>query len=166
MTKRSQGCVALCKKSKMRMTFRKPGAPLLLISFLLAVSIAWAQVSTNGPADHVYRNGVIFTADAQHRTAEALAIRDGRIVYVGDNRGLTPFVGASTVTVDLKGRFLMPGLIDGHVHPLSGGMQLLKCNLNYEWLTIGEVQQRVQACLDKETSKDPNAWLEVVNWFQ
>jgi len=148
------------------MTFRKPGEPLLLISFLLAVSIAWAQVSTNGPADHVYRNGVIFTADAQHRTAEALAIRDGRIVYVGDNRGLTPFVGASTVTVDLKGRFLMPGLIDGHAHPLAGGMQLLKCNLNYEWLTIGEVQQRVQACLDKETSKDPNAWLEVVNWFQ
>ena len=42
----------------------------------------------------------------------------------------------------------------------------MKCNLNYEWLTIGEVQHRVQACLDKETSKDPNAWLEVVNWFQ
>ena len=99
MTKRIQGCVALCKKSKMRMTFRKP-APLLLISFLLAVSIAWPQVSTNGPADHVYRNGVIFTADARHRTAEALAIRDGRIVYVGDNRGLTPFVGG----VDRDGR--------------------------------------------------------------
>lgn len=135
----------------------------LAVAFFLAVSIADAQ---NGPADLVYRNGVIFTADAQHRTVEALAIRGGRIVYVGGNPGLTPFVGSATVTVDLKGRFLMPGLIDGHMHPLEAGLQLLKCNLNYESLTVAELQQRVQACLDRESTKDPNAWLEVVNWFQ
>ena len=148
------------------MTFRRVGAAFLPMCFLLSVATAGAQVSANGPADRVYRNGVIFTADAQHRTAEALAIRDGRIVYVGDNRGLAPFVGGSTVTVDLKGRFLMPGLIDGHMHPLEAGLQLLKCNLNYESLTVGELQQRVRTCLDQAASKDPNAWLEVVNWFQ
>ena len=108
----------------------------------------------------------IFTADARHPAAEALAIRGGRIVYIGDNRGLTPFIGGATVTVDLKGRFLMPGLVDGHMHPLEAGLQLLKCNLNYESLTVGELQQRVQTCLNQATSKDPNAWLEVVNWFQ
>jgi len=70
------------------------------------------------------------------------------------------------VAVDLKGRFLMPGLIDGHMHPLEAGLQLLKCNLNYESLTVDELQKRVQTCLDRATSKDPNAWLEVVNWFQ
>src|SRR5690349_7901148 len=99
----------------MTITFRKTGGFFLPISFFLAVSLAGAQVATNGPADLVYRNGVIFTANAQHRSAEALAIRDGRIVYVGDNRGLTPFLGGATMTVDLKGRFLMPGLIDGHM---------------------------------------------------
>jgi len=143
--------------------FRKARAPYL---FLLAVAMASAQAPANGPADRVYRNGVIFTADAQHPAAKALAIRGGRIVYVGDNPGLTPFVGAATVTVDLKGRFLMPGLVDGHMHPLEAGLQLLKCNLNYESLTVGELQQRVQTCLDQATSKDPSAWLEVVNWFQ
>lgn len=148
------------------MTLRKAGKFFLLMSFFLAASVARPQVSTNGPADRVYRNGVIFTADGRHRTAEALAIRDGRILYVGDNRGLAPLVGSATVTVDLKGRFLMPGLIDGHMHPLEAGLQLLKCNLNYESLTVDELQERVQTCLDRATSKEPNAWLEVVNWFQ
>jgi len=136
------------------------------MSLLLAAWLAAAQVTSSGPADRVYRNGVIFTADAQHRTAEALAIRDGRIVYIGSNQGLGPFVGAATAAVDLKGRFLMPGLIDGHMHPLEAGTQLLKCSLNYESLTVVELQQRVQACLDRATSKDPDAWLEVVSWFQ
>ncbi len=141
--------------------------PFLPLSFLLAVSIAAAQVSTNGPADRVYRNGVVFTADAQHRTAEALAVHDGRIVYVGDNRGLTPFVGGATVTIDLKGRFLMPGLVDGHMHPLEAGLELLKCNLNYESLTVPELQQRFYRHPGQPLrQKTRRQRLEVVNWFQ
>lgn len=119
-----------------------------------------------GPADRVYRNGVIFTANAQNEGAEALAIRDGRIVYVGSNQGAEPFVAIGSTLVDLKGRFLMPGLIDGHMHPLEAGMQLLKCSLNYESLTVDELQRRVQACLDHAPSSDADAWLEVVSWFQ
>ena len=149
----------------MTISFRKGWAPFLPIFLLLAV-VAGGQVPTSGAADRVYRNGVIFTADAQNRIAEALAIRGGRIVYVGGNQGVVQFAGPATVTVDLKGRFLMPGLIDGHMHPLEAGLELLKCNLNYESLTVAELQHRVQTCLDRETTKDPNAWLEVVNWFQ
>ncbi len=127
---------------------------------------AAAPSSTTSPADRVYRNGIIFTADARNQIAEALAIRDGRIVYVGSNQGVAPFVGESTTSVDLKGRFLMPGLVDGHMHPLGAGLQLLKCSLNYESLTVAEMQQRIQACLDHSPSTDANAWLEVVAWFQ
>jgi predicted amidohydrolase YtcJ len=129
-------------------------------------STASAPSSTASPADRVYRNGVIFTADVRNGTAEALAIRDGRIVYVGNNQGVAPFVGPSTASVDLKGRFLMPGLVDGHMHPLEAGLQLLKCSLNYESLTVAEMQQRIQACLDRAPASDANAWLEVVSWFQ
>ena len=78
----------------------------------------------------VYRNGIIFTVDGGNSQAQALAIRDGRIVYVGSNQGLSGYIGSATTTVDLKGRFLMPGLVDGHMHPLVAGSQLLKCNLN------------------------------------
>ena len=132
----------------------------------LATPPAAAAPSSSSPADRVYRNGVIFKADAQNRTAEALAIRDGRIVYVGSNQGVASFVGTGTVSVDLKGRFLMPGLVDGHMHPLEAGAQLLKCSLNYESLTIAEMQQRIQSCLDHSPPEDANAWLEVVSWFQ
>ena len=125
-----------------------------------------APSSLSSPADRVYRNGIIFTADARNTTAEALAIRDGRIIFVGSNQGVAPFVGAGTVSVDLKGRFLMPGLIDGHMHPLEAGAQLLKCSLNYESLTIAEMQRRIQTCLDHSAPEESNAWLEVVSWFQ
>lgn len=148
------------------MRFRNAVMMLLPTYFLLAVSYAGAQEGANRPADRVYRNGIIFTSDTRHPMAEAIAIREGRIVYVGDDRGLKPFIGSATVTVDLRGRFLMPGLIDGHMHPLEAGRELLKCNLNYESLTISEMQHRIQACLDQSTSKDSNDWLEVVNWFQ
>ena len=135
-----------------------------LVSLLWAVSPA--SPSDAVPADRVYRNGVVFTADSRRPAAEALAIRDGRIVYVGDDAGAGRFVAPSTVSVDLAGRFLMPGLVDGHMHPLEAGGQLLKCSLDYAPLTIPELQQRVQACLDRTASREPDAWLDVVSWFQ
>ena len=157
---------------------RPKGALLVLSVALVLVALApevraqgltapaVAAPSSTSPADRVYRNGVIFMADARNGIAEALAIRDGRIVYAGSNQGVAPFVGTGTVLVDLKGRFLMPGLVDGHMHPLEAGVKLLKCSLNYESLTIVEMQQRIQACLDHAASGDANAWLEVVSWFQ
>lgn len=123
-------------------------------------------LAATAPAERVYRGGVIFTADARLARAEALAIRDGRIVFIGSNHDATTFIGPKTMTIELGGRFVMPGLTDGHMHPLEAGGQLLKCSLNYESLTVGELQARVQACVDASAVKEPNAWLEVVSWFQ
>jgi predicted amidohydrolase YtcJ len=134
-----------------------------LIISLMLVANALAQTA---PADRVYRNGVVFTANGKSELAEAVAIREGRIVYVGNEKGVKPFVGTSTISVDLKGKFLMPGLIDGHMHPIEAGTRLLKCSLNYDPLTVGEMQQRIQACLGKEPAGDANTWFEVVSWFQ
>ena len=74
--------------------------------------------------------------------------------------------GPTTHVVDLHGRMLMPGLVDGHMHPQEGGVRLLKCNLNYERLTVPQFQAHIQACLDKTQAREPDQWLEVVNWFQ
>src|SRR5271167_1308788 len=139
---------------------------VLSVSVVMAATSAASADATTGPADRVYRNGVIFTADANQSSAEAIAIRNGRIIYVGGNDGLGRYIGAATINVDLKGRFLMPGLIDGHMHPLEAGATLLKCNLHYESLTVTEFQRRVQACLDQTKSEEPDGWLEVVSWFQ
>jgi predicted amidohydrolase YtcJ len=117
-------------------------------------------------ADTVYRGGLVYTVDAHDSTQQALAIRAGRIVYVGSDAGLAAFIGPGTTVLDLHGRMLMPGLVDGHMHPLQGGGSLLKCNLNYEQLTIAQLQARIQSCLDKTQAREPDGWLEVVNWFQ
>ena len=118
------------------------------------------------PADMVYRNGYVYTVDEEDRVRQALAVRAGRIVYVGDNAGARKLIGKATKVVDLHGRMLMPGLIDGHMHPQSGGSRLLNCSLNYEPLTVPQFQARIQACLDQDKRKALDRWLVVVNWFQ
>jgi imidazolonepropionase-like amidohydrolase len=94
-------------------------ASILIHSFCAA---APAHAATSAaPADSVYRNGKVYTVDARDSLQQALAIRAGRIVYVGSDAGLEPLIGAHTTIVDLHGRMLMPGLIDGHMHPMQGG---------------------------------------------
>jgi len=133
---------------------------------LILTTIAAITVCRAAPADLVYRHGYIYTVDAHDSVQQALAVRNGRFVYVGDEAGVAPFIGNATHVVDLEGRMLMPGLVDGHMHPLQGGASLMKCNLHYVQLTVAQLQAKIQACLDETRSKEPDGWLEVVNWFQ
>ena len=127
---------------------------------------AAAANSATAPADAVYLNGHLYTVDEHDSVQEALAVRAGRIGYVGSNAGARALIGANTRVIDLKQHLLMPGLVDGHMHPLQGGTALLKCNLNYERLTVAQMQARVQVCLDATRAAEPDTWLEVVNWFR
>ena len=135
-------------------------APLLL-GLLLATPV----LAKEKPADTVL-HGYVYTVDAKDSVAQAVAVRGGVIVYVGDDAGAKAFTGRKTKTVDLKGRMLMPGLIDGHMHPQSGGLRMLDCNLNYERLTVPDMQARIQACVDADTTAGPDDWLKVINWFE
>ncbi len=135
-------------------------------ALIAATALPGAARGGTAAADMVYRHGHVYTVDAQDSVRQALAIRAGRIVYVGAEAGLAAYIGPKTLVFDLHGRMLMPGLVDGHMHPLQGGGTLLKCNLNYEQLSVAQMQARVQACLDRNKAGEPDAWLEVVNWFQ
>lgn len=140
-----------------------------LYSILALLTFVWCVRSfaaATAPADTVYRNGYVYTVDANNSVQQALAVRDGKIIYVGTNEGVKALIGKQTKVIDLEGLMMMPGLVDGHMHPLEGGLQLLRCNLNYEALTIAQFQSRIQACLDSTKNEEPDTWLEVVNWFQ
>ncbi len=141
-------------------------ALLLAACFLLTALMAAASSSSASPADRVYHNGTIFMADTRNGTAEALAIRDGRIVYVGSNQGLTPFVGAATISVDLKGRFLMPGLVDDHMHPLEARDATSEVQSQLRIAHHGELQQRVEARRDHDLVQRSRCLAEVVSWFR
>jgi len=68
-------------------------------------------------ADRIIKNAKIFTADKSRPQATALAVKDGKFVYVGDEAGLSAYEGEIT---DLGGKFIMPGIIDSHVHVTTG----------------------------------------------
>jgi predicted amidohydrolase YtcJ len=115
-------------------------------------------------ADAVFVNGSIYTLDSNSSKVTALAVKGGYITYTGNGTEINNFIGPNTTTIDLHGRMAMPGLVDSHVHILSGGGYLIKCNLNYKPLAIEGILQHIQACIDSEPQKETNSsWLEVVN---
>jgi len=134
-----------------------------------AVAMAMAVVVGCGgggdaPADLVLRHGQVVTMDAKDSTQEAVAVREGRIVYVGSDAGAQAWIGSSTKVIDLGGRMLMPGFVDAHLHSLAGGRALLLCDLAYAPLSQAQLAGKLQACLDASSDQEPDAWLEAVNW--
>ena len=90
-------------------------------------------------ADLVLRHGAVYTMDAERSWAEAVAVRAGRIVYVGSDNGIAPFIGSGTEVVDLAGQMVLPGFHDSHAHPISGGLTLAECDLNDSTTRAGVV---------------------------
>ena len=75
--------------------------------------------------------GDFYTVDAKNPKAQAVAIADGKFVYVGDAAGVKAFVGAGTKEERFEGGMILPGFVDGHAHGnLGGSKMLLMCKLN------------------------------------
>jgi predicted amidohydrolase YtcJ len=109
-----------------------PAKRLLLFGlFLWAFSNAAPAMSqsTNDSADLVLTNGAIYTMDNARTWAQALAVKNGKIIFVGTASGAKTFQGDKTKIVDLKGKMVMPGLHDSHVHLVDGGVDLGSCAL-------------------------------------
>lgn len=105
---------------------------LMLIAFFLIGGCDSSKTPTpeNLPiADAIFSNGPIITMDDRQLTAEAVAIADGRILAVGDLELVDVHRGDSTVMIDLEGRTLSPGFIDGHAHLAQFGPQAIGANL-------------------------------------
>src|SRR3954452_8065812 len=138
-------------------------------SLVLAAGVALgaaAPAPAASPADTVLRNGYVYTVDAHDSVKQAVAVRDGKIVFAGSNRDVRRFIGPRTKVRDVGGRMVMPGLQDGHMHPLGGGAGLLKCSLDYEPLTVEQFKARIAKCLSDTAAEDPEKWLENSNWYQ
>ncbi len=80
-------------------------------------------------ADTVYSNGKVITVNDKQPRAAAVAVKDGKIIYVGDIRGVKPLIAATTRQVNLDGKTMVPGFVDAHGHVVSAGIQAASANL-------------------------------------
>jgi predicted amidohydrolase YtcJ len=103
----------------------------LQVQLLLAVAgLLQAATVMAAPADAIYLGGDILTMKGKSpQYAQALAVRDGKIAFVGTKAGAMKLKGESTKVVDLGGATLLPGFIDGHGHMIQFGKNLIDANL-------------------------------------
>ncbi len=144
------------------------GATGIAIVLLAAVAAGCSDQTKKSPgsalgnqATLVLRHGVIYTADANHSMATSIALQNDRILVVGTDADVDTFVGANTKVIELNGRFVVPGLIDSHMHAVSGAVSSSKCSFADKVLTVAQMKPIVQACLAKETNAD--GWFQVVS---
>ena len=111
-------------------------------------------------ADRIYVNARIYTVDDKNSWATAMAVRDGRIVAIGDDRTIEPYRGETTEVVDLGGRMVMPGIHDSHSHPVEAAMQMrLECRFREK--TLDATVARIEACVKQAK---PGAWIRGGQW--
>ena len=159
---------------------RQKGAASLHQSFLAGRAVVLLIVLAAGgcgkpspdvAADLVLANGDFYTVDEARSHAQAVAIRDGRFVYVGAGAGAKKFVGPDTRVVDLGGRMVVPGMFDVHIHALGSGVEKLACDLSEEALLaeygelphdlVAEYLARVKRCAD---ARPDDAWVVGYGW--
>src|SRR5436309_2647056 len=130
------------------MLSRLAAVPLLVAALPAAVALAGSR-----QADTVMLNGAILAFQGiernggakQPKFAQAVAIADGRIMFIGQTRKAKKYVGPATRVIDLDGRMVMPGIVDGHFH----GTRLTDCEMEYEGGTVAQVLAKLEACLDR-----------------
>ncbi len=94
---------------------------LLVLTFIVAanVEIIPAENAQTGSGDLIYHNAKVLTVDAKFTIAQAIAVKNDRIVAVGSDAEVLKHRGPKTTLVDVKGKTIMPGLYDSHTHPVG-----------------------------------------------
>ncbi|MBO8129248.1 MAG: amidohydrolase [Peptococcaceae bacterium] len=130
---------------------------------LRLINIAWVEVYmlSNQKADTVYLNGNIYTLNKDRPEAAALAVKGQYLIYVGDNQGAQEFIGQDTKVVDLEGKTVLPGLIEGHMHYSRLGQRLLQLD------TFWKPKEEILAAVQAEARRMPHGrWILGHGWNQ
>ena len=113
------------------------------------------------PADLVLTHARIYTA-AGPQLAAALAARQGNIVYVGDDAGARAYLGPHTRLVDARGRLVVPGLVDSHIHPIDI-VEVDECDLKSAGKALHALSTFVHGCIERYHPL-AGEWLDVHGW--
>ncbi len=103
---------------------------LITLAVFCFASVSWAQGTDK--TERVLFNAKVFTGVPDHPYADAVAIRGDKIVAVGSLAEVVPAIDKNAARVDLQGKFLLPGLIDSHIHAIDGGVALVSADVGNE----------------------------------
>lgn len=126
---------------------------------LLAILVisCWATSAYAQKADLILTNAKIVTLDPASTIAQALAVRDGKIVAVGGNDAMEGLIGPATRRVDAGGRTIIPGLIDSHIHAVRAGLTYAT---EVNWIGAKTIREAVERLREAAKAR-PASWIIV-----
>ena len=149
---------------------RRALAALLVAMLAAAAAVGARPVAAQPPvaapvratAELIVTNARIHTADAARPVAQALAVRDGRLLFVGDATGALALRGPATRVVDLAGRTVIPGMVDAHGHLLGLGLGLR----NVDLVGTTSYEQVIARVVERARQAPPGSWIVGRGWDQ
>ncbi len=129
---------------------------ILFFACLLVLGVVRAQVGELPPevvhyADLILTNGIVYAADESFSMAQAMAVRDGKILALGDSDTIARMAGPNTRRINLQGRSVVPGFFDTHLHQahvVGQGTSAIKYRGNFQFETIEKGLQEVKELLE------------------
>ncbi len=129
---------------------------------IAAILLSLAACGARPPADLVLTGGTVITLDESRPKAEAVAVRDGRIVAVGDGADMRELIGENTEVIELDGAFVYPGFTDSHMHLRGVGERELTLNLEGTE-SLAALQVRLAAVVAR---REPGEWIAGRGWIE
>jgi predicted amidohydrolase YtcJ len=127
--------------------------------FTLSLLFTLTCVSQQQQADIVFVNAKVWTVNNAQPEAQAVAVQNGRILWVGTDSEVKRYAGAQTKVVDVKGKRMLPGFIDNHTHFMSGGFQLQSVDLKY-----ANDEAEFARIIKERAEKYPGRWITGGDW--
>ncbi len=132
-----------------------------LIYLLLALVIL-ASCSQQEKADILIKGGTIYTVDEKQPSVEAVAVKGNKIIAVGTAADLEKFIGDKTDVIDLQGRVMTPGFIEGHAHIMGVGYN----ELNLDLMDVKSYDEMVARVREAAAKAQPGQWILGRGWHQ
>jgi hypothetical protein len=137
------------------------------VTGLVLLATVWftpAFAQTCSDADVLLRNGHIITMDAAKRVVGAMAVRDGRILAVGDDDALAGCASSRTQFFDLRGHTVLPGLIDVHTHAMQWVKGILRGEIDAGYPAVHSIAEITQAVAHRAATLPQGEWIVGSGW--
>ena len=117
-------------------------------------------------ADLVIMNGKVITVDSAFSIREAIAVKNGKIEAVGSNDDINPLIGDDTQVLNLKGRPILPGINESHMHGPFFGATRPPLSLDLTFPAVKSIPEMVEALRQKVAETEPGEWIRGFGWDQ